>query len=160
MGALLKIRHFGAFGVFHGNGQRIDLGAKHQALLALLTTAEDGVRTRVFLERHLWSLAQPEQAKASLRTALSTLRRHLGACSSALISANRERVTFDVSQVEFCGSSESGAFMEGFELRHEKAFEDWLSSKRQVHTPSQLRPSGSLERVPASPHASMGGILA
>lgn len=146
MGALLKIRHYGAFGVFLGNDEGIALGAKHQALLALLSTAEGGVRTRVFLESTLWSLAQPEQAKASLRTALSTLRRHLGDDASALITANRERVTLDMSQVEVTGSPDNGAFMEGFDLPHEKAFFEWLSSAREARSPSPSRQAAPAAR--------------
>lgn len=155
MGALLTIRHYGAFGVFLGNGEGIALGAKHQALLALLSTAEGGVRTRVFLESTLWSLAQPEQAKASLRTALSTLRRHLGAEASALISANRERVTLDMSQVEIAGSAENGAFMEGFELPHEKAFDEWLASAREARSPAPPHAAAA----PARGRVPLDGLL-
>ncbi|MEC8575431.1 MAG: tetratricopeptide repeat protein [Pseudomonadota bacterium] len=126
----LKIRQFGAFGVFLPNGESVLLGSKHQALLALLSTAEGGVRTRAFLERTLWSLAQPEQAKASLRTALSTLRRHLGPDVSKALSANRERVVLDLEQVEIEADPAKGEFMEGFELPHESTFAVWLEQQR------------------------------
>jgi len=134
MSVLLKICHFGAFGVFQPNGDNIPLGAKHQALMALLSKADGGVRTRAFLEHTLWSLAQPEQAKASLRTALSTLRRHLGPEASQLLTANRERVILDMDHVERAGSPENGNFMEGFALPHEALFSDWLMQTRDEAT--------------------------
>lgn len=130
MSVLLKINHCGAFGVYVADGGNIPLGAKHQALMALLSKADGGVRTRAFLENTLWSLAQPEQAKASLRTALSTLRRHLGSEASELLTANRERVVLDLDRIDLIGSYENGDFMEGFELPHEAQFREWLTQER------------------------------
>ncbi len=133
MTVLLKVRHFGAFGVYHGDGQGIQLGAKHQALLALLTTGEGGVRTRAFLENTLWCLSQPEQAKASLRTALSTLKRHLGSDAAKALVANRERVTLKMDLVEVDADPSKGEFMEGFELAHEEEFANWLQKMRMQY---------------------------
>lgn len=131
--------------MFHADGRSIPLGAKHQALLALLTTGEGGVRTRSFLENTLWCLSQPEQAKASLRTALSTLKRHLGADISRLLIANRERVTLRMDQVEVDQDPSKGDFMEGFELSHEEKFSQWLEKMRmQTKTPNVLsKPGGT-----------------
>ena len=130
MTVLLRIGQFGAFSVARGDGTPISLGAKHQALLALLCMAESGVRTRAFLEQTLWSLAQPEQAKASLRTALSTLRRHLGPTIAKVINANRERVTLDLSRISFEDCTRDAEFMEGFELPYEANFARWLQQTR------------------------------
>jgi len=130
MVVVLKVRQYGAFGVFRPDGEPIQLGAKHQALMALLITAEDGIRTRAFLEHTLWSFAQPEQAKASLRTALSTLRKHIGPSASAALTANRERVTLNLDMVDVENDSSRGVFMEGFELPHEHAFAEWLAEMR------------------------------
>lgn len=130
MTVFLKICRFGAFGVLHADGTNVQLGAKHQALMALLSTADGGIRTRAFLEKTLWCLAQPEQAKASLRTALSTLRRHLGPDAAKLLFANRERVILDLTRVELDSSMGSAEFMEGFELPHESVFNAWLGETR------------------------------
>lgn len=142
MTVFLKIRRFGAFGVFQADGAGVQLGAKHQALMALLSTAEGGIRTRAFLEKTLWCLAQPEQAKASLRTALSTLRRHLGPEAASLIYANRERVILDLTRVELDSGSGSSVFMEGFELPHEAVFNSWLEEARSklVRQPAAAAP--------------------
>ena len=131
MSSLLRIRQFGAFLVTRPDGTTIPLGAKHQALLALLITAESGVRTRAFLEQTLWSLAQPEQAKASLRTALSTLRRHLGPEAAQIFEANRERVTLDLSRITLEENARDAEFMEGFELPYEENFGKWLKQTRE-----------------------------
>ncbi|WP_406645702.1 transcriptional regulator [Aliisedimentitalea scapharcae] len=128
MKSLLHIRLYGTFLVRLADGKVVQLGAKHQALLGLLSSASDGVRTRSFLENHLWSLAQPEQAKASLRTALSTLRRNLGPEAGALLSANRERVILDMDRVEV--EEGAGPFMEGFALPHEEQFSLWIAQMR------------------------------
>jgi len=140
MAVVLKVRQYGAFGVYKPDGEPIQLGAKHQALLALLITAEEGVRTRAFLEHTLWSFAQPEQAKASLRTALSTLRKHIGPSASAALMANRERVTLDLRMIEIEADTTRGAFMEGFELPHEHVFAEWLSEMRSQTASSAPAP--------------------
>lgn len=140
MDLVLKVRQYGAFGVYKLDGEPIQLGAKHQALLALLITAEEGVRTRAFLEHTLWSFAQPEQAKASLRTALSTLRKHIGPSASAALMANRERVTLDLRMIEVEADTTRGAFMEGFELPHEHVFAEWLSEMRSQTTSAAPAP--------------------
>ncbi|SCZ51145.1 hypothetical protein [Epibacterium ulvae] len=149
MAVLLRIRHFGAFGVYHSDGQGIPLGAKHQALLALLSTAEGGIRTRAFLENTLWCLSQPEQAKASLRTALSTLKRHLGVEASDVLTANRERVTLRMDLVEIDEDAAKGEFMEGFELAHEEEFAAWLVKMRQHRGGVPVR---AIERLNSASH--------
>ncbi len=158
MTVLLRICRFGAFGVFHADGRSIPLGAKHQALLALLSTAEGGIRTRAFLEKTLWCLAQPEQAKASLRTALSTLRRHLGPEAAKLLFANRERVILDLTRIELdSGVSGGPTFMEGFELPHEEAFRSWLSETRQEL--ARIAPQAAATGAPLRGRVVLDGLL-
>ncbi len=137
MAPLASIRLYGVFQFTLKEGKALSLGAKHQALLAVLCLAKDGVRTRSYLESMLWSLAQPEQAKASLRTALSTLRKTLGPEAEGLITANRERVELDLDRIEITGDAENDTFMEGFMLAHETEFETWLQQMRsRGHRPS------------------------
>jgi TolB-like protein/Tfp pilus assembly protein PilF len=126
----VSIRLYGVFQVVLADGQVLALGAKHQALLAMLCVARDGVRTRSYLESMLWSLAQPEQSKASLRTALSTLRKILGPDYCDLVHANRERVELNLSRVSIKGDAQSETFMEGFTLPHEAEFANWLLQLR------------------------------
>ena len=182
MTVLLKIRRFGAFGIFHSDGAGVQLGAKHQALMALLSTAEGGIRTRAFLEKTLWCLAQPEQAKASLRTALSTLRRHLGPDAATLLYANRERVILDLARLELDDFTGGADFMEGFELPHEAVFNTWLEEARKefsrrpaASAPQSGTPQGRValdgllpsiavlplaHRSPGEVSAPLGGLIA
>jgi hypothetical protein len=127
---LLNIRYNGRFRARISDGPELPLGAKHQALLALLCTAEDGIRTRTHLETTLWSLAQPRQAKASLRTALSTLRRYFGPAADVLLSADRRQITLNMDRVQIETGGADDVFMEGFVLPHEEAFEMWLLQMR------------------------------
>lgn len=72
---------------------RTPRGAKTRALAAMLLCAAEGRRTRRWLESRLWSTRQPEQAGASLRQALSELRRTLGDDADAL-ETDRAQVVF------------------------------------------------------------------
>ncbi|MEL6167845.1 MAG: transcriptional regulator [Pseudomonadota bacterium] len=134
MAKTVGLRLFGAFQAFDGRGRPIKLGIKHQAVLAMLATAPDGTRTRAFLEAHIWSLVPSDQAKASLRAALTALRKAITPDSGEIINADRERVRLDLEQVEFVGGPKSGVLMEGFDLSQEEAFEDWLRSERANRT--------------------------
>lgn len=135
---ILKISLFGVLRVFAPDGDEIILSSKHQALLALLATQDGGSRTRFLLESTIWSRSQPEQARASLRTALSTLRRRLGPDATGLLSANRERVFLDLNSVDFVGGPSQGTLMEGFHLINEPAFNNWLEARREEYAPSNL----------------------
>lgn len=130
MKRVLSVRLSDGFWAEAPEGRALVLGAKQQALLALLCTAPGGARTRVFLETTLWSRAQPEQAKASLRTALSTLRKNMGEAASDLLIADRETVILDLARVDVQGSESGSAFLAGFALSHEPRFADWLDSIR------------------------------
>ena len=126
----LRIGLFGVLRVFHASGGEITLGAKHQALLVLLATAGGGGRTRFFLEKTLWSRSQPEQARASLRTSLSTLRKKMGVDAGSLVVANRERIVLDLDGVDLVGTPNHGVLMDGFKLNKEPNFNDWLEVQR------------------------------
>ena len=82
----------GAFSISDNSGRILSLGAKQQAIVATLATARDGVRTRAWLQSMLWGSFAPAQASASLRNALSSIRRTLGPDLADIIQGNRERV--------------------------------------------------------------------
>jgi len=52
--------------------------AKLRALLALIATGPQMSRSRAFVQDKLWSTSSQTKGAASLRQALSSLRRHLG----------------------------------------------------------------------------------
>lgn len=141
---------FGAFTFGAKGGSIYVLGAKQQALLALLAAAPDGARTRSWLQSHLWTNVQPTQAKGSLRNALSALRRIIGPEADDIIVATRERVTLDLARIAVVGEPQDGEYLEGLDLRHEKPFADWLRDRRALHggatAPAQVAPAGAPHR--------------
>ena len=70
---------------------RTPRGQKVQALVAMLALAPRGARSRVWLRDKLWSDRQEEQASASLRQALTELRKALGPLAQDILNAERTR---------------------------------------------------------------------
>ena len=104
-------------------------GAKNQALLALLATSPDLFRNRRWLEDKLWSDRCADQASASLRQALSELRRALGDAHLVLV-ADRQKVGLKRAEVlvELSPAGEP-EFLEGIDIR-DPEFADWLRNER------------------------------
>jgi TolB-like protein len=147
---------FGAFTFGAKGGPIYVLGAKQQALLALLAAAPDGARTRSWLQSHLWTNVQPAQAKGSLRNALSALRRIIGPEADDMIVATRERVTLDLRRIAIVGAPQDGDYLEGLDLRHERAFADWVRERRVLlgapaGVPAQAAPAGPAHRDGTGP---------
>ena len=145
------IRLFGAFAFGTQEGQVFVLGAKQQALLAMLATAKDGVRTRSWLQGQLWGNVQPAQASGSLRNALSSLRRIVGPSAETLISATRERVTLNLDQVVLVGAPGDGEFLEGLDVKYEDEFNDWLRNQRQSYAAHFQKPAALGEAYALEP---------
>ena len=122
---------------------------KGRALLAVLATSPDMRRSREWLATLLWERSAEEQARASLRQTLSEVRRALGVDHDGLLDANADsvwldsgRVTTDVAEFErLVGSCDprdaetaigiwSGDFLEGFGIRSEELFDEWLTTER------------------------------
>ena len=123
----------GLYGTFHLTdeaGNRIPLGTKLQALVAMLATERSGSRTRSWLQSRLWSRVEQEQASASLRQALTKLRGALGVEAGELLLATRDLVTLNMSRITLAGSPRDGVFLDGIDLHHEEGFEDWLRERR------------------------------
>ncbi|WP_417719326.1 AfsR/SARP family transcriptional regulator [Salipiger sp.] len=110
------------------------LGAKNQAVLALLVLSPGMTRPRRWLEDKLWSTFGPEQASANLRQSLSKLRRTLGAFDSVL-SADRNTVSLDAARIHAdvlendFRIDDAHELLEGIDVR-DPEFEDWLRAER------------------------------
>lgn len=121
--------------------------AKVQGLAALIAHAEHSERGRLWLQDKLWSDRGPEQGGASLRQALSELRRSFGDYKDILI-ANRLQVKFDQSRISITPQS-SDEFLEGIDIK-DSEFNVWLSSNRTQkiilphHVPEPNRPPKKL----------------
>lgn len=137
-----QLRLLGSFGLFAPDGHRIPVSSKKgMALIALLATARDGVRSRGWLQDVLWGSRASDQASASLRRELSNLRPLLNR-DSEMLGADHYRVWLDLDRVALDihaadeDGDEGGAgrlpaqFLEGIDIAGEEAFEDWLRDER------------------------------
>lgn len=146
--ALLSISVFGPLRVRDFTGQEIWISSKKgQALLAALVVAPGGERTRAWLCDHLWGSRQTEQARASLRREISSLRalsmsiRHvlftrgdrvgidLTRCYVDALTAQND-LTKAIPDTASVGPA-PGQFLEGIDIAGEERFEDWLRHTRQ-----------------------------
>ena len=142
---------FGPFrAMLGGEGDVTPKSAKAQALLALLATAPGYSRPRGFLQEKLWSDRAQGQAAASLRQALSELRRTIPDHADYLtitrkaVALNPERVATDLD-TEVDGRQE---FLEGCEVR-DPAFQAWLREQRSMVTPGTPHASALTVMLPA-----------
>ena len=121
---------------------------KSRAFLAYLALSPGMRRSREHLAGTLWERSAEEQARASLRQTLSSLRRVLPGADS-LLDADADSVWLDAQGVEVDallferhaaqGSAESlehavglyhGELLSGFSLREER-FEQWMTAERR-----------------------------
>ncbi|MBD3677530.1 MAG: hypothetical protein HUJ27_03905 [Rhodobacteraceae bacterium] len=124
----LTLRLTGNFEARVDNGPPLDLPLRCQAILAVLARSGRGTAPRGVLATLVWGDRGEEQARASLRQALSVLRRAL---PDALLEADRQEARLDLTRVDLV--EDPGAeFLAGFELTSEP-FEDWLRQTRETH---------------------------
>jgi hypothetical protein len=129
--AELRIVLSGRFAVIApASGDLTPVGAKSQALLALLATSPDRTRTRRWLAEKLWSDRAPEQASGSLRQALTDIRATLGN-HSGLLGADRQKVWLSTTGVAVeVTEAATPEFLEGIDVR-DREFGLWLRLERQ-----------------------------
>ncbi|MGL6211242.1 MAG: SARP family transcriptional regulator, partial [Paracoccaceae bacterium] len=85
-------------------------------LVALIATAPEMRRRRKDLQALLWSDRTPDQQSASLRQALSDLRRALGPFKGVLL-ADRQSIGFDPVEVVVATTGpDSRPFLDGLEV--------------------------------------------
>lgn len=138
---MISVRLFGAFAIRSADGRNLTpRGAKTQGMVALLMSAPDFTRTRVWLQDKLWSDRGPEQAAGSLRQAIYELRGCLGE-EGGVLAANRRDVSLDPNSVMPMPASEpSGEFLEGLDVG-DPEFEDWLTLQRSGSHPAPATPA-------------------
>ena len=161
----LRLRVLGPFQVQAAGGDTIALsgGRKVSALLCILA-AEPGRRvTRDRLASLLWGGRFEEQARQSLRQALSSLRRDLEASGAAALEIGREHVALDDINVDFDefeaalvrGDKESatsivrGEFAEGIEI-DSPAWTAWRDDVRLRLRPGVLAAFEGVARAATS----------
>jgi len=140
----LRLRILGKFALMSGEKEVVMSGVKPRALLAFLACNAGKPQSRDKLIGLLWGERFEEQARQSLRHALSALRKTLG---SELLDADRDQVRLsaafgsDVAQFHAliaAGDRDSlseaadlyeDELLSGFVL-HEGPFADWLAAER------------------------------
>lgn len=110
---------------------------KVQGLLALIATAPGLRRSRADLQALLWGDRNPAQQSASLRQALSDLRRKLEPWGHALV-ADRQTVGLNPGLVMVDEDSDNEAeFLDGLDIP-EVAFDNWLRLERRLRRKGQI----------------------
>ena len=123
----------GSFRLIGPDGERIDVASrKGMAMIAMLALADDGERTRGWLQEKLWGQRDRPQAQGSLRRELTLLREHLNITERPALICERQWVRLDLTQFDIDALTRRGAgeFLEGFDLAGEEGFEDWLREQR------------------------------
>ncbi len=129
-----QLRLLGGFSLRDPEGKAIDVPSKKgRALLAMLATAENGERTRSWLQDHLWSRGSSQD---SLRKELSSLRSLLDSFSLDPLPryVPRDVVRLDLACFDIDARSKTikpkGEFLEGLDIPYENNFEEWLRETR------------------------------
>ena len=147
--AILRLELFGGFTLSDDEGHEVTITSrKARALFAYLALAREPSVTRNKLASLLWADRGEEQAQASLRQTLSSLRRVLGKSGAEILrvsggslSISPQSLSLDVVEFEagIIDTDEEtrnaaleihqGPLLDGFDARSEP-FEDWLQMER------------------------------
>lgn len=170
---ILTLRTVGLLTVTAADGSDRTPGSKKsKGLLALLAMAPGHRRTRAWLQDKLWSDRGPVQGAASLRQALSEIRKAFKGARDCLRS-DRQVVWFEPASVAIChepaasSTTDEVILFEGLDIA-DIEFENWLRDQRTrfqseptivkanlPNEPASQKPKLQLviarERVPSSP---------
>ncbi len=127
----LRVGLSGQLNVTDNNGKSYaPKSAKTCGLLALLCTGDNLQRPRAWLQEMLWSDRLQDQRSASLRQALTDLRRAFGPFADVLI-ADRQSVSLDPARVQVDKNtcSTNAEFLQGLRVA-DPAFAIWLNEQR------------------------------
>ena len=141
---MISLRLYGPFSIRDAEGRDLTpRGAKTQAMVAMLATAAEMVRSRTWLQANLWGDRGAGQAAGSLRQALYELRRALGPAAGVL-STDRLTVSLNPERVRVLPrpTDVDAPFLEGIDL-NEPGFEDWL----RLHRADDARPASPSFRI-------------
>lgn len=127
----LRIRLRGNFTVLDDDGRDLTpKGKKAVGLLALLAECDTKTRNRRWLEDKLWSDRGPKQARGSLRTTLSEIRKSFGDAADCL-GSDRNSVWLEQTAIttDLGDTTSRREFLEGLDISDDE-FNDWLIQKR------------------------------
>jgi tetratricopeptide (TPR) repeat protein len=148
-----------------GNEDLTPRGRKACGVIALLALSPGRRRSRAAIQDKLWSDRGAEQGAASLRQALSEIRRSLGAFQYCFVSdlrmvelaAGRVTVDFgDSAAAESSGVVDQPVLLEDLDIR-DPEFEHWLRDQRTAFQERLNLTSGALAKSSGSaPRAPVG----
>ena len=115
---------------------------KARALLSMLALAPEYRLSRSFLKSHLWGDRSETQSSASLRQALSSLRK-IFEDYPLILNITQEFVALDNSQVLIIFPNPGETLLAGLDIR-DHGFEDWLRQERTNH---EVNPRGAQESI-------------
>ncbi len=139
---------FGRFRARDNLGNEIAIKSKKaRALLAFLALSPDKTRSREELTALLWSDRADDQARGSLRQALSGLRRDLGDDHSTALKFVEDAVTLDASLITVEPVLPGSELLEGLHI-NDPAFDDWLRDERIRLESTTVTANGSEQMAP------------
>ncbi len=127
---VLKLNIFGRFWVADALGTEIAVKSrKSRALLAYLALPPGKARSREQIMALLWSDRGDQQARSSLRQALSGLRKELGEERISALRITDEAITLDPARIIVEPAAPGEVLLDGLRLS-DPAFEEWLRDER------------------------------
>lgn len=137
--ASFQLRLVGRARVLVAGEERTVSATKHILLLARLARASDHAATREQLASFLWPGSPPENARASLRQALTRLRAALDGpvepfeVDPVRIALRRGEWTIDLDRTDGpdVALEARGAFLDGIQVR-EPEIQEWLETERRA----------------------------
>jgi TolB-like protein len=130
---MLRLSIFGRFRAADALGNEIPIKSKKaRALLACLALPPGKERSREEVMALLWSERGDEQARSSLRQALSGLRKELGEDAVRALKVTDEWLALDPVFVAVEPASPGDELLSGLHIS-DPAFDDWLRDERLRH---------------------------
>jgi TolB-like protein len=130
---MLRLSIFGRFRAADALGNEIPIKSKKaRALLAYLALPPGKERSREEVMALLWSERGDEQARSSLRQALSGLRKELGEIADGVLKVTDEWLSLDPGLVAVEPASPDDVFLAGLHIS-DPAFDEWLRDERLRH---------------------------
>jgi adenylate cyclase len=141
---MLRLKIQGRFRAEDDLGNQVRIKSKKaRALLAFLALPLGKERSRETVMALLWSERGDEQARSSLRQALSGLRKELGEELTAALRTTDETLSLDPERVTVAPASPGELLLDGLHL-NDPAFDEWVRDER-LRLEEQLAASTSKE---------------
>ena len=139
---MLRLSIFGRFRAADALGNEIPIKSKKaRALLAYLALPPGKERSREEVMGLLWSERGDEQARSSLRQALSGLRKELGENAIRALKITDEALALDPSLVAVEPGSPGDVLLSGMHIS-DSAFDEWLRDERLRHEDAPAADAG------------------